>query len=94
MNEVEKTLEQRGNIYGDYHSGVELRAMIMDGLKKEYRKNHNNAHMPKVYEGYLWDQVNKLIRLAVSPNHIDSWHDIQGYAQLVEKALIKNGDGK
>jgi len=28
----------------------------------------------------IWDVVNKLSRLAVTPDHIDTWHDISVYA--------------
>ena len=38
---------------------------------------------------YLSKIVMKLSRLAISPDHVDSWTDIAGYARLVEIQLTK-----
>lgn len=86
MNDVEKTLAERGSNYGDYARGVQARAAVMYALKLVY-KDHHNEEMPDTAQGMIWDIVNKLCRIAVTPDHLDSWHDIQGYARLAEIAL-------
>lgn len=89
---VKEVLEQRGAIYGDYQSGCHLRGYIMTMLRAEYEVNHNGTAMPDIHQQHLWDIINKIIRLAVTPNHIDSWVDIQGYANLTEQVLRKELD--
>ena len=81
---VDKTLEERGNSYGSYKENVEAVADIM--------RNLNIVHKDKTGEDLnlidftnLNYQVIKLVRLAATPNHLDSWHDIQGYGKLAEE---------
>ncbi len=40
----------------------------------------------------IYDIICKLSRLAVTPEHADTWHDIQGYARLAEETYTENGD--
>ena len=80
---VEETLKERGQVYGDYRNGVMDRAAMMEVLVNAYNRERG-GDMPKEAEGMLWDIVNKLCRLSVTPHHVDSWHDIQGYAKLAE----------
>ncbi len=87
---VNETLERRGDVYGRYDMGIRAKAKIMDELQN-LRKVNNLPELST--EDYLmvYDIVNKLTRIAVSPDHLDSWHDIAGYATLVENRL-KYGD--
>lgn len=88
MSEVKETLKERGKVYGDYKGGSEFRANVMELIADRYAKV-NHGGMPAIHMVYVYDIVNKLSRLAVTPYHIDTWHDIAGYATLVEKALRK-----
>ena len=88
MSNVNETLKERGKVYGDYKGGSEFRANVMELIVDRYAKV-NHGGMPAIHMVYVYDIVNKLSRLAVTPYHIDTWHDIAGYATLVEKALIK-----
>lgn len=88
MSEVKETLKERGKVYGDYKGGSEFRANVMELIVDRYAKV-NHGGMPAIHMVYVYDIVNKLSRLAVTPYHIDTWHDIAGYATLVEKALRK-----
>lgn len=88
MSEVNETLKERGKVYGDYKGGSEFRANVMELIVDRYAKV-NHGGMPAIHMVYVYDIVNKLSRLAVTPYHIDTWHDIAGYATLVEKALRK-----
>ena len=89
MKEINDTLSEREAIYGDYSSGVKLREDIMTLIKTEFKNSHGGQEMQLVHQGYIFDIVTKLRRIAVSPDHLDSWHDLQGYARLVEIALSK-----
>lgn len=83
---VNSTLKQRGTIYGDYEGGSVFRASMMDLITRRYRTVHGED-MSSLDVIHVYDIVNKLSRLAVTPDHIDTWHDIAGYALLVEEAL-------
>ena len=87
MGDIKSTQESRQSIYGDYKGGARLRAQIMESILERYNKIHGPCRMPVLLESYIWDVVNKLTRIAVTPTHIDSWHDLSSYANLVEKAL-------
>ena len=88
MSEVNETLKERGKVYGDYKGGSEFRANVMELIVDRYAKV-NHGGMPAIHMVYVYDIVNKLSRLAVTPYHIDTWHEIAGYATLVEKAFRK-----
>jgi len=84
------TLTDRGSIYGDYNEGITVRCTLMKTLTDRYKVCYDKD-MPAIYKEYLWDICNKLSRLAVTPSHIDSWHDIAGYSQLIENAIKQSG---
>ena len=81
---IEDILEERGKSYGAFDVNVEGVANVMKEL--------NHVHKCKTGEDLnlidfsnLNYQVIKLIRLAATPDHKDSWKDIQGYAKLSEE---------
>lgn len=93
MSTISKTKEERGKIYGDYLSTTDLRASIMSMIRGMYYESHGRR-MPGRHEMMIWDVVNKLVRVSVTPDHIDSWHDISVYANLVENALKEINDAR
>jgi Ribonuclease G/E len=84
---VEETLEQRGSIYGDYKEGTKTRGWIMETLREHKRGCSGSGFTPEE-EVMVTDLVNKLVRFAGSPTHVDSIHDLAGYATLIERTLI------
>ena len=89
MSNVNETLKERGAVYGDYKGGSEFRAEVMK-LIMDRCVEVNNCSMLSIHIVYIYDIVNKLSRLASTPDHIDTWHDIAGYATLVEEALKRD----
>ena len=86
MKDVTETLDQRENRYGDYSkvAGTSqfLKAVIRQG-----------ASWPDM-EDYMQESLdliaNKLARIVNGdPFYDDSWHDVGGYAKLVEIELAK-----
>lgn len=83
---IEQTLQERGNRYGEFKS----HAWITQGIK------HTMQASPKWLD-LQDDQMEALDMIAHKigrilngdPDYIDSWHDIIGYARLVEQRLIK-----
>jgi hypothetical protein len=86
MTTTDQVLEERGNVYGDFYEGIELEANLLEAIKGRYQKHHGESMHP-IHATYISKIVMKLSRLAVSPDHIDSWTDIAGYARLVELRL-------
>ncbi len=81
---VDKTLKERGNNYGSYGANVEAISTIMDALDG-VKVDKDGRRLTTIERTHLQYQVIKLVRLGATPEHVDSWHDIQGYANLSEK---------
>lgn len=98
-NSVEATLAQRGSRYGDFtdHAAIcqELKE-VMTGCTKvnpEYPDQRIRGWqlLSSVQRQALEVIADKVARiLSGDPNYDDNWHDIQGYAKLVEDRLPCN----
>lgn len=86
---VEDTLKQRGSVYGSYDGVLKTRASITVNLKKHYENVHGKK-MSKDLEIGLGDIILKLVRAVGKPEYKDSWHDLQGYAKLMEDTYGKD----
>jgi len=93
LRQNNKTLNDRGLTYGPYREGIVIRESILEVILDGYL-NHHGEPMPWIYKQFVWDIANKLSRIAVCPTHMDTWHDISGYAQLIEASLKDEGDGR
>lgn len=83
---LEATLEERGGRYGPY---IE-QSRVSQNIQKAIRDSNNYEDMPADMQGCLQMIAEKLSRaLTGDMYYIDNWHDIAGYAALVEKRLIK-----
>ena len=84
MESVNDTLAQRGSRYGDFVS----HARITQGIKKAMRDSANWDKLDPAKKEALEMIAHKIGRiLNGDPEYADSWHDIAGYAILVEEAL-------
>lgn len=97
---VDATLAERGSRYGDFSDHARLcQALILE--MQEFKPEGTPA-------GGLtkWEQLDPVKRQALTviadkvarilsgdPDYADNWHDIQGYAKLVEDRLPKQGEG-
>ena len=80
---VEQTLSDRESTYGSFRDVAELTSSLMNDLLR--------LDMSFVQREALHMICSKLARIANGdPNHIDSWHDIAGYATLVVKDINGN----
>jgi len=85
---IEGTLSERGNRYGDFTHHSE----IAQDLQNVMRRQEGWAHLDTVKKQALTVIADKIARiLSGDPEYADNWHDIQGYAKLVEDRL---GDDK
>ena len=87
---INKTLEQRGERYGKFKDV----AATTYALQEILRNAKNHEHMTDDQVIALDMICNKMARIVNGdPNYIDNWHDISGYATLVEQELnITNRD--
>jgi len=84
MSEIDTTLGERENSYGDFFS----QSRITQRLKHVMFDTPNWEHLSADKKEALEMIVLKIGRLLNgNPAHQDSWHDISGYARLVEQSL-------
>ena len=85
MNDIDKTLEERGSRYGTFtqHARItqELKQVMQNTRNWETKLDHDQKESLEMI-------VHKIGRiLNGDPDYADSWVDIAGYAQLVAKRL-------
>ena len=86
---IDATVEERGNRYGTFKDGAD----IMQELKSVMRSTPNWSKLTPSQREALEMIQHKIGRiLNGDPNYTDSWHDIKGYAHLIEEEL--NGNAK
>lgn len=84
MDEVQKTLDERGARYGDFTQHAEMAQDIQNAM----RKNPRWGCLSPVQKQSLTVIADKIARIiSGDPDYADNWHDIQGYARLVEERL-------
>ena len=80
---VQATLNERQSSYGCFEDVALVTENIIDALKQV---NYNR--MPKTHKMAMYMIASKMARIVNGDfNHKDSWHDMQGYAKLIEDLL-------
>lgn len=88
---INKTLEQRGERYGKFKDV----AATTYALQEILREASNREHMTDDQVIALDMICNKMARIVNGdPSYSDNWHDIAGYATLVEQELNVTGHDK
>lgn len=85
MTDVSHTLAERGARYGAFtdHAGIcQALKRVMKGTDGWGRLN--DAQMQALET--IADKIARILN--GDPNYCDNWHDIQGYAKLVEDSLV------
>ena len=95
MSNVENTLKERGARYGSFYG----HATIAQNLQDQLRTAPNWEYLSVDEKQALTTITDKIARILNAPAgtvYSDSWHDIAGYALLVdarlkqEEALVKH----
>ncbi len=86
MKDVTETLDTRGNRYGEYRN--------VSTTAQQLKENLRDGASWSIMEPYMQESLdliaNKLARIVNGdPFYDDSWHDVGGYAKLVEIELAK-----
>ena len=80
-SDVNKTLDERGERYGKFRNHAEL----SQKLKQEMKKKATWWDLSPSQQESLEMIANKIARiLNGDPNYADNWHDIAGYATLID----------
>lgn len=87
---IDATLAERQSTYGGFVHVANTTGKLFAEIK-----NGKNAHMlPYAHEEALHMICSKIARIVNGDfNHIDSWHDIGGYAKLIENLIKENNNG-
>lgn len=84
---IEATLAERQSTYGNFEDVAFVTENIMHILAKV--RVNGLDDLPNTHRMALYMIASKMARIVNGDfNHLDSWHDIGGYAKLIEK-LIK-----
>lgn len=84
VGEIAATLKERGNRYGDFADNARVHQELLSII------NHSpgSAKLECIHLSALDVICQKIARIVNGdPNYKDNWHDIQGYAKLVEERL-------
>ena len=85
---IKETLSQRQSQYGSFEDVAMITEQMVDVMRKGYYENL--AYNQKMA---LYMICSKMARIVNGdPNHKDSWHDIAGYATLIDNELESEKD--
>jgi nucleoid-associated protein YejK len=87
MSDVHKTLDERGKNYGEFKDGSNIMQMLKNTMRSTKGWQRLSPSQREALE-MIQHKIGRILN--GDPNHVDSWHDIAGYAQLIEKEL--NGE--
>lgn len=86
MTDINETLQERGNRYGEFTG----HARITQNIKRAMQDSPNWNRLSDDKKEALEMVAHKIGRiLNGDPDYGDSWHDIGGYTKLVEDELSK-----
>ena len=87
---IDATLAERQSTYGGFVHVANTTGKLFAEIK-----NGKNAHMlPYAHEEALHMICSKIARIVNGNcNHKDSWHDIGGYAKLIENLINESNNG-
>ena len=79
---IQETLNERGKVYGDFADN----ALVAHQLKLIIRRNdHKLSVSQRESLEVIMQKVSRI--LTGDPSYKDNWHDIAGYATLIENEL-------
>lgn len=84
MNNINDTLSEREKRYGDFHNHAWITQCIKDAMTHDDGWYKLNSSQKEALE-MIAHKIGRIIN--GDPNYADSWHDIAGYATLVENEL-------
>lgn len=84
MSAVDKTLAERGTRYGTFMDNATIAQYLKGVMVEANGWNRMQADQREALE-VICRKISRIV--TGDPNYFDNWHDIQGYAKLVEDRL-------
>lgn len=84
---VDDTLRQLGSVCGEFGVQLETIGGIVEIMKAAYIANKTTYPSKELLAEWHYLAI-KLARVAVNPDHTDSYHDLAGYATMMERERI------
>ena len=85
--EITKTLKERHKNYGSFITGAKISQYLK---QSKYLYTSNLSVTQKESLDMIFSKISRILN--GDANHIDSWHDICGYAKLIEEELIDDNE--
>lgn len=83
---VEKTLEERGSRYGTFEEHARIAQAIQDIMRSSNNWQYLEADERQALTT-ISDKIARILNAPAGTVYSDSWHDIAGYALLVDRRL-------
>ena len=83
MSALDETLTERGSRYGDFADHAVIAQRLQDVMRE--RGWDKLSPMQRQALTVIADKIGRILN--GDPDYRDNWHDIQGYARLVEERL-------
>lgn len=90
MNDINKTLQERGSRYGQFIDHAKIAQGIQDVLREASNWNKLDVDMKQALS-VIADKMARILN--GDPYYTDNWHDIIGYSKLVEDRILREGRG-
>lgn len=84
MNNIESTLEERGSRYGTFQHHAEIAQAIQDLMRSQSGWERLEADQKQALT-VIADKIARMLN--GDPSYRDNWHDIVGYAKLVDDRM-------
>lgn len=81
---VNNTLEERGSRYGKFADHAVIAQGIQDAMRKAPKWDQLDADMKQALS-VIADKIARILN--GDPFYGDNWHDVQGYAKLIEDRI-------
>ena len=81
---VNKTLEERGSRYGQFADHARIAQGVQDVMRAAPKWNDLDPDMKQALT-VIADKIGRILN--GDPFYVDNWHDIQGYAKLIEDRI-------
>jgi hypothetical protein len=93
---IDDTLAERGERYGDFSQHAAIAQQLQDVMRDSNQEAFGRGwdFLSAVQKQALTAIADKIARiLSGDPDFVDNWHDIQGYARLVEIEITREPAG-
>ena len=81
---INKTLEERGSLYGKFADHSKIAQGLQDTMRAAPNWNNLDYDMKQALS-VIADKIARILN--GDPFYADNWHDLQGYAKLIEDRI-------